>query len=93
MPRKGTHETEAILLALAAATLAASASAQDLPEIQARGTLRVLAVTSAEETFFVADSPRGGFDWEMLEGFAKLHKLDARSWSRWTAGTSSSPRC
>ena len=64
-----------LLLPLAAAILAASASAQDLPEIQARGTLRVLAVTSAEETFFVADSPRGGFDWEMLEGFAKLHKL------------------
>jgi membrane-bound lytic murein transglycosylase F len=64
-----------LLLPFAAALLAAQASAQDLPEIQARGTLRVLAVTSAEETFFVADTPRGGFDWEMLEGFAKLHKV------------------
>jgi membrane-bound lytic murein transglycosylase F len=65
----------AILPTLAVAALAASAAAQDLPGIQARGTLRVLAVTSAEETFFVAETPRGGFDWEMLEGFANLHKL------------------
>lgn len=65
----------ALLLSLAAAALAASAAAQDLPEIQARGTLRVLAVTSADQTFFVSDAPRGGFDWEMLEGFAKLHKV------------------
>jgi membrane-bound lytic murein transglycosylase F len=64
-----------LLLPLATALLAAHASAQDLPQIQARGTLRLLAVTSAEETFFVADAPRGGFDWEMLEGFAKLHKV------------------
>lgn len=65
----------ALLPTLATAALAASAAAQDLPEIQVRGTLRVLAVTSAEETFFVADAPRGGFDWEMLDGFAKLHKV------------------
>jgi peptidoglycan lytic transglycosylase F len=64
----------ALLLSLTT-LLAGSASAQDLPEIQARGTLRVLAVTSAEEKFFVSDVPRGGFDWEMLEGFAKLHKV------------------
>jgi peptidoglycan lytic transglycosylase F len=68
-------EPRAVLLSLAASALAASASAQDLSEIQARGTLRVLAVTSAEQTFFVSDAPRGGFDWEMLEGFAKLQKV------------------
>jgi membrane-bound lytic murein transglycosylase F len=63
------------LLPTLATLLAAAASPQDLPDIQARGTLRVLAVTSAEQTFFVSDAPRGGFDWEMLEGFAKLHKV------------------
>jgi membrane-bound lytic murein transglycosylase F len=62
-------------LVLPLALLASSAATQDLPGIQARGTLRVLAVTSAEQTFFVSDAPRGGFDWEMIEGFAKLHKL------------------
>ena len=69
-------EPRAVLLSLAAAAaLAGAAAAQDLPEIQARGTRRVLAVTSAEQTFFVSDAPRGGFDWEMLEGFGKLHKV------------------
>ena len=68
-------EPRAVLLSLAAAALAGAAAAQDLPEIQARGTRRVLAVTSAEQTFFVSDAPRGGFDWEMLEGFAKLQKV------------------
>src|SRR5688572_8239763 len=61
------------LSTLAAGLLATAASAQE--PLLPRGTLRVLAVTSAEETFFVAEAPRGGFDWEMLEGFAKLHKL------------------
>lgn len=55
--------------------LAATAASEDLAEVQARGTLRVLAVTSAEETYFVSSQPRGGFDWEMLEGFAKLQKV------------------
>ena len=69
-------EPRAVLLSLAvSAALAGAAAAQDLPEIQARGTLRLLAVTSAEQTFFVSDAPRGGFDWEMLEGFGKLHKV------------------
>lgn len=63
------------LLVPLAALLAATAPAQEPPDITARGTLRVLAVTSAEETYFVSDVPRGGFDWEMLDGFAKLHKV------------------
>jgi membrane-bound lytic murein transglycosylase F len=58
-----------------AVLLAGSAEALDLPELQARGTLRVLAVTSPEEPYFVCESPRGGFDWELLESFARLHRL------------------
>ena len=55
--------------------LAGLGEAADLPEIQARGTLRVLAVASPEETFFISEEPRGGFDWELLEGFARLQRL------------------
>ena len=47
----------------------------DLPEIQRRGTLRVLAVCSDEETYFISRTPQGGFDWELLQGFANLHKV------------------
>ncbi len=54
---------------------AATGQANDLAEVQKRGTLRILAVLSEEEHYFVSDSPRGGFDWELLEGFARLHKI------------------
>ena len=51
------------------------ASASDLPEVHQKGVLRVLAVLSREETYFISDAPRGGFDWELLEGFANLQKV------------------
>lgn len=65
----------ALLTCLTALLSAASVHARDLPQIAKQGTLRVLAVLSDEEKFFVADAPRGGFDWEMLEGYARLQKL------------------
>jgi ABC-type amino acid transport substrate-binding protein len=49
--------------------LAASAAVKAAPP----RPLRVLAVLSAEETFFVSEA-RAGFDWEMLEGYARLHQ-------------------
>jgi len=49
------------------------ASAGDLAQVRQKGVLRVLVVLSREETYFISDAPRGGFDWELLEGFAKLH--------------------
>lgn len=54
-----------------------AALAADLLEIQKRGTLRVLAVVADEEAYFVSQRPGGppGFDLEVLEGFARLHKL------------------
>jgi ABC-type amino acid transport substrate-binding protein len=64
----------AVLFSLAVGLAAGGALAQDAPLLP-RDSLRVLAVLSAEETFFVAEEPRGGFDWEMLEGFARVHKL------------------
>jgi membrane-bound lytic murein transglycosylase F len=51
------------------------AQARDLAEVKQHGVLRVLAVLSREETYFISDTPRGGFDWELLEGFANLHKV------------------
>ena len=62
---------------LAAATLLALAGPPlraDWPEVQKRGSLRVLAVH--EDLFFSLkpDTPPG-FDRELLEGFCQLHKL------------------
>jgi len=49
----------------------------DLPEVQARGTLRVIVMplSSADEFFTVPLGARPGFDREILDGFAKLHRL------------------
>lgn len=54
-----------------------AALASDLLEIQKRGTLRILAVLADEEAYFVSQRPGGppGFDMEVLEGFARLHKI------------------
>ena len=51
--------------------------AGDLAEIRKRGTLRALVVVSEEEAYFVSSKPDPppGFDAEVLEGFARLHKL------------------
>ena len=53
------------------------AEAADLPEVLKRGTLRALVVVSEEEAYFVSSRPDAppGFDAEVLEGFARLHKL------------------
>ena len=56
---------------------ASAALASDLLEIQERGTLRILAVLADEEAYFISHGPgeRPGFDMEVLEGFARLHKV------------------
>lgn len=61
----------AALLACPTATLA------DLPEIQARGTLRVIASEGEQpEMFdFDGDPAKPGLEREMLEGFARLKRL------------------
>lgn len=65
----------AALIASVTVICAAFAGADDLASIQQRGVLRVLAVVTPEEPYFIADNPRGGFDWELLSGFAGLSKL------------------
>jgi len=62
----------AIALSLAAST----APARDLAEIEARGTLRVIAQRDeAPEMFSFARTGEPGFEREMVEGFARVHGL------------------
>jgi ABC-type amino acid transport substrate-binding protein len=64
--------------ALAALLLAAGpAAAFDLPEIQARGSLRVIAADGEQpEMFdFDGDPAKPGLEREMIEGFARLKRL------------------
>lgn len=67
--------TRSLLFTSLAALCAALGAADDLPKIRERGVLRVLAVVTPEEPYFIADNPRGGFDWELLSGFAGLQKV------------------
>lgn len=60
---------------LALALLAPPAEPADLPEITARGTLKVLAVVRNQADDFMSEQPGRGFDREVLEGFCNLHKL------------------
>jgi membrane-bound lytic murein transglycosylase F len=61
--------------AVLAVALLAAAPAPDLPDITARGTLRVLAVVRNQADDFMSETPGRGFDREVLEGFCNLHKL------------------
>src|SRR4249920_2631233 len=54
----------------------AGAGATDLPEIKARGVLRVIAAADeAPETFSFAGGDSPGIDRELAEGFARLQGL------------------
>jgi ABC-type amino acid transport substrate-binding protein len=66
-----------IAAALALAVLApAAASAADFPEIQKRGTLRVLVMLDQRRPeFFTLDHKTPGFDHEVLQRFADLHHV------------------
>jgi ABC-type amino acid transport substrate-binding protein len=62
--------------ALGVATLVAVPAAGDLPQLQKRGTLRVLAATEEQpEMFTFRGGAEPGFEREMLEGFARLQRL------------------
>jgi ABC-type amino acid transport substrate-binding protein len=54
---------------------AAPATAVDLAEVKAAGSLRVLAVVLNQENVFMSEQPGVGFDRELLEGFCGLHRL------------------
>jgi membrane-bound lytic murein transglycosylase F len=55
--------------------LAAGAAGADLAEIQKRGTLRVVVVDGSPAFFRLQPGADPGFDRELLDGFAALHKL------------------
>src|SRR5262245_1923016 len=55
---------------------AAGAAAADLPEIKAKGVLRVIAAADeAPETFSFAGGESPGLERELAEGFARLNGL------------------
>ena len=62
------------------------AAAADLAGIKARGSLRVLAAADEDPVWFsLRAGPSPGFEREVLEGFARLHKLrfEAIPVARW----------
>jgi ABC-type amino acid transport substrate-binding protein len=67
--------TQAAVLALAVLAPAGEAAA-DFPEIQKRGTLRVLVMLDQRRPeFFTLDHKTPGFDHEVLQRFAQLHHV------------------
>lgn len=56
-------------------TIAPALEARDLPEIQRRGVLRVLAVLVNQQDDFFSAQPGRGFDRELLEAFAALTRV------------------
>jgi membrane-bound lytic murein transglycosylase F len=69
-------KTLALALAIALAAAIPSATA-DLADVTARGTLRVIVMplSAADEFFPVPPGARPGFDREVLDGFAGLHRI------------------
>jgi ABC-type amino acid transport substrate-binding protein len=67
--------TVAALAGLVSLGVALSGAEGEKEALVRGGVLRVLAVVSPEEPYFVSDRPRGGFDWELLSGFASLERV------------------
>jgi polar amino acid transport system substrate-binding protein len=64
------------ILAFTLVVATSAAGAADLPEIKAKGTLRVIAASDEQpETFSFKAGTEPGFDKELLEGFARLQGL------------------
>lgn len=64
------------LVALALSAAPVCAVAGDLPQIQAQGVLRVIVWPGcAPEVFSAGAGPDSGFEREILEGFAALHRV------------------
>jgi ABC-type amino acid transport substrate-binding protein len=66
----------AAVLAGLASVVHARSPADDFADLKSRGAIRVLAATDENpEWFSVRSSERPGFERDVLEGFARLHKL------------------
>jgi ABC-type amino acid transport substrate-binding protein len=76
--REEAHmRARALTLPVVALALSFRAGAgADLPEVEKRGTLRVLvSADEAPEAFSLEEGGAPGFDRELLEGFARLHRV------------------
>ena len=77
-----------LLISVALATaLAPGAGAADMAAVRERGSLRALAVETMAEFFTFQKDAEPGFDRELLQGFARLHKIELEavevpSWDR-----------
>jgi ABC-type amino acid transport substrate-binding protein len=71
---KGVRFIFAVGLGLGAVT-PIPVTAADLAEVTQRGSLRVLAVLVNQQESFISARPGVGFDRELLEGFAALHRV------------------
>jgi ABC-type amino acid transport substrate-binding protein len=60
------------------------ARAADLPEIKARGVLRIVASSTTDALFFSTDANAPGLLHELLRGFAALHELKLETQSSTT---------
>ena len=56
--------------------MAATVRGADLDEIRSKGRVRVLVGTGEQPEMFAFDGPRPGFERELLEGFARFHKVE-----------------
>jgi ABC-type amino acid transport substrate-binding protein len=69
------HRT--VVWALVVAVDASGATAADLPDVKARGTLKVIAQEGeAPEMFRFSATGEPGFEREMIEGFARIHEVE-----------------
>lgn len=73
--RAGRAASMAATATLVLAAGAVETAAADLAEIVSRGRLRVLVGAGEQPEMFALDGSRPGFERELLEGFARLHKL------------------
>ena len=74
------------LAAVAALAAGSAATADDLAALKKDGILRVLVVDGSPAFVSTRSSERPGFEWEILEGFGRLHGLrpevvEVASWS------------
>jgi ABC-type amino acid transport substrate-binding protein len=68
-------KTLTLVVGLAGFLGATALATADLPELVARGTLRVLASADEDASMFNWGDGEPGFERELIEGFARLHKL------------------
>jgi ABC-type amino acid transport substrate-binding protein len=76
LPSRRTAPSLLLAVAAAVSTFATATTAADLPEIRAAGRLRALVMLDEKRPeFYSTKLGRPGFDAEVIEAFAKLHKL------------------